>query len=264
MRILFVGDIHGKPGRRVLRDRLPVLRQQHKIDLVIANGENAAGGAGISADTAQEIFAAGVGVITGGNHTWQHRDAYELLDSDARILRPLNYPPGTPGRGATIVAGSTGRQVGVINLQGRVFMSDLDDPFRAARAECERLRDTTPLIVVDFHAEATSEKIALGWYLDGRASAVVGTHTHVQTADERVLPGGTAFISDVGMTGPRDGVIGMDREKILERFLTQLPVRFEVASGPAQLSAVVVDVDETSGRARSIERVLEFEASDAH
>ncbi len=264
MRILFVGDIHGKPGRRILRDRLPVLRQRHKIELVIANGENAAGGAGISTDTAQEILAAGVGVITGGNHTWQHRDAYELLDSDPRVIRPLNYPPGTPGRGATVVAGSNGRQVGVVNLQGRVFMTDLDDPFRAARAECERLRDTTPLIVVDFHAEATSEKIALGWYLDGRASAVVGTHTHVQTADDRVLPGGTAYISDVGMTGPRDGVIGMDREKILERFLTQLPVRFEVASGPAQLSAVVLDVDDTSGRARSIERVLEVEASDAH
>lgn len=264
MRILFVGDIHGKPGRRILRDRLPILRQQHEFDLVIANGENAAGGAGISVDTAQEIFAAGVGVITGGNHTWQHRDAFELLDSDPRILRPLNYPPGTPGRGATVVAGRNGRQVGVVNLQGRVFMPELDDPFRAARAECERLRDTTPLVLVDFHAEATSEKIALGWYLDGRCSAVVGTHTHVQTADERVLPGGTAYISDVGMTGPRDGVIGMDRERILERFLTHLPVRFEVAPGPAQLNAVIIDVDETSGRTRAITRVQEFEASDAH
>lgn len=263
MRILFVGDVHGKPGRRILKAQLPNLRAAHDLALVIANGENAAGGAGISADVAQELVAAGVDVITGGNHTWQHRDAYELLDGDARLVRPLNYPPGTPGRGATVVTGRAGVRVGVVNLQGRVFMQELDDPFRAARAECERLRDTTPVIVVDIHAEATSEKIALAWYLDGRCSAVIGTHTHVQTADERVLPGGTAYLTDVGMTGPRDGVIGMDRERILERFLTQLPVRFEVASGPAQLNAAVIDVDETTGRARSIVRIMEFEPSDA-
>ncbi|HEX9532643.1 MAG TPA: TIGR00282 family metallophosphoesterase [bacterium] len=263
MRILFIGDIHGKPGRRILTARLPELRREHKLALVIANGENSAGGAGISAEIARELLASGVDAITGGNHTWQHRDAYELLDSDPRLLRPLNYPPGTPGRGATVVSTRTGSRVGIINVQGRVFMAELDDPFRAARAECERLRDTTPVILVDFHAEATSEKIALGWYLDGRCSAVVGTHTHVQTADERVLPGGTAYITDVGMTGPRDGVIGMDRERILERFLTQLPVRFEVAAGPAQLNAVVVDVDEESGRARSISRIAEVEQASA-
>ena len=263
MRILFVGDIHGKPGRRILRDRLPRLRQAHDLALVIVNGENSAGGAGINAETAQELFTAGADAITGGNHTWQLREAYELLDSDPRLLRPLNYPPGAPGRGATVVTGRTGTPVGIINLQGRVFMQQLDDPFRAAREECERLRERAPVIVVDMHAEATSEKIALGWYLDGRCSAVIGTHTHVQTADERVLPQGTAYITDVGMTGPRDGVIGMDREGILERFLTQMPVRFEVASGPAQLNAVIVDVDESTGRARSITRVREVEEPDA-
>jgi metallophosphoesterase (TIGR00282 family) len=263
MRILFVGDIHGKPGRRILKARLPELRRDHHLGVVIANGENSAGGAGISTEVAQELLAAGVDVITGGNHTWQHRDAYELLDADARILRPLNYPPGTPGRGATIVSTRNGTKVGVVNLQGRVFMAELDDPFRAGRAECERLSQTTRVIIVDIHAEATSEKIALGWYLDGRCSAVLGTHTHVQTADERVLPGGTAYITDAGMTGPRDGVIGMDRERILERFLTQLPVRFEVAAGPAQLNAVVVDVDEENGRALSIIRIVEVEQTSA-
>lgn len=263
MRILFVGDVHGKPGRRILRDRLPAFRRDHDLALIIANGENAAGGAGISTDVAQEMFAAGVDAITGGNHTWQNRDAYELLDSDARMLRPLNYPPGTPGRGAAVVTTRTKKLVAIINVQGRVFMSELDDPFRAARAECARLRDQTPVIIVDMHAEATSEKLALGWYLDGQCTAVVGTHTHVQTADDRVLPGGTAYITDVGMTGPRDGIIGMDRERILERFLTQLPVRFEVASGPAQLNAVVIDVDEATGRARSIQRIMEFEQLDA-
>ncbi len=263
MRILFVGDVHGKPGRRILRDRLPRLRQEHDLALVIANGENAAGGAGISPDVAQELFAAGVEAITGGNHTWQLREAIELLDSDPRILRPLNYPPGTPGRGATVVTGRTGTPVGIINVQGRVFMQNRDDPCRAAQTEGERLRERAPVIVGDVHAEATSEKIALGWYLDGRCSAVIGTHTHVQTADERVLPQGTAYITDAGMTGPRDGVIGMDRERILERFLTQLPVRFEVASGPAQLNAVVVEVDESTGRARAITRIREFEETDA-
>lgn len=263
MRILFVGDIHGKPGRRILRAVLPRLRREHEASFVIANGENAAGGSGISADVAEELFASGVDLITGGNHTWHQREAYELLDGDPRILRPLNFPPGVPGRGVTVAVNKNGQPVAVINLQGRVFMQEIDDPFRAARAEVERVRPQTPVIIVDVHAEATSEKIALGWYLDGRVSAVVGTHTHVQTADERILPQGTAYITDVGMTGPRDGVIGMDRERILERFLTQLPVRFEVAKGQAQLNAVVIDIDETSGKARGITRIMEFEPTDA-
>ncbi len=257
MHILVVGDIHGKPGRTILRDVLPGLRREHDAALVIANGENAAGGAGISAKVVEEIFDAGVDVITGGNHTWHNRDAYELLDGDPRLLRPMNYPAGVPGRGATVVQAKGGQRVAVLNVQGRVFMQELEDPFRAARAEAERLRDETPVIVVDFHAEATSEKIALGWYLDGRVSAVIGTHTHVQTADERILPDGTAYITDVGMTGPRDGVIGMAREGILERFLTQLPVRFQVAKGPVQLNAIAVDVDEGTGRARAITRILQ-------
>ncbi len=255
MRILVVGDIHGKPGREILRALLPRLRKEHDTAFVIANGENAAGGAGISPDVAQEIFEAGVDVITGGNHTWQNRDAYELLDGESRLVRPLNYPPGVPGRGVTVGQTKSGQRVAVLNLQGRVFMAQIEDPFRIGRSEADRLRETTPVIIVDFHAEATSEKIALGWYLDGHVSAVIGTHTHVQTADERILPGGTAYLTDVGMTGPRDGVIGMAKEGILERFLTQLPVRFQVAKGPAQLNAAVIDVDEETGRARGITRI---------
>lgn len=263
MHLLFVGDVHGKPGRRILRERLPGLRRRTQAELVIANGENAAHGAGINREVVEELFAAGVDVITGGNHTWQQRDASELLDSEMRLLRPLNFPPGTPGRGSTVAKTRGGRAVGVVNAQGRVFMpAQVDDPFRAVRAEVERLREQTHVVIVDFHAEATSEKIALGWYLDGLASAVIGTHTHVQTADERVLPGGTAFICDVGMTGPRDGVLGMDRERILERFLTSLPVRFEVASGPAQLNAVALEIDADSGRARAITRIAESDDAD--
>ncbi len=256
MRILVVGDIHGRPGRVILRDLLPRLRREHEAAFVIANGENAAGGAGVTPEVVTELFDAGVDVITGGNHTWHNRDAYDLLDGEPRLLRPINYPAGVPGHGAAIAQTKNGQRVAVLNLQGRVFMHELDDPFRVARAEADRLRKDTPVIIVDFHAEATSEKIALGWYLDGRVSAVIGTHTHVQTADERILPGGTAYITDVGMTGPRDGIIGMARESILERFLTQLPVRFEVAKGPAQLNAVVVDVDEVTGRARAIVRIM--------
>ena len=259
MLLLIVGDVHGRPGRRILKERLPRLRARYDARFIIANGENAAGGAGLSREVADEIFAAGVDVITGGNHIWQHRDAYELLDAEARIVRPLNYPPGVPGHGTTVATSKDGVPVAVLNLQGRVFMPEVDDPFRTVRAEIEGVRERARVIVLDFHAEATSEKIAMGWYLDGKISALIGTHTHVQTADERILPQGTAYISDVGMTGPRDGVIGMDRERILERFLTALPVRFEVASGPAQLNAVAVDVDEETGKARRIERILELD-----
>lgn len=258
MIVLVVGDIHGKPGRRILKAALPRLRKESGAALVVANGENAAGGAGITGDVVREIFDAGVHVITGGNHTWHNRDAYQTLDAEPRLLRPANFPPGAPGHGSTVVE-VDGAAVGVLNLQGRIFMQPIDDPFRTARAELDRLSERAAAVIVDFHAEATSEKIALGWYLDGRVSALVGTHTHVQTADERVLPGGTAYISDVGMTGPRDGVIGMDKDGILERFVTQLPVRFTVAAGPAQLNAVALDIDEQTGRARSIRRIQEFE-----
>lgn len=249
-----MGDVTGKPGRRLLTERLQALRRRHGVDVVIANGENAAGGVGLTVGVAAELFAAGVDVITGGNHTWHNREVYDLLDSDPRVLRPANYPPGVPGRGAAVVTTGGGTRVGVLNLQGRVFMQNLDDPFRSGREEAAILRASVPAVFVDFHAEATSEKVALGWYLDGRVSAVVGTHTHVQTADERILPQGTAYLTDVGMTGPRDGIIGMARESIIERFLTQLPARFEVAAGPVQLNAVRVDIAD-DGRATAIERL---------
>jgi len=256
MHLLFVGDVHGKPGRRILRERLPRLRSRFGAQLVVANGENAAGGAGINAGVIEEILAAGVDVVTGGNHTWQQRDAYELLDAEPRLLRPLNFPPGTPGRGATTATARDGTRVGVLNAQGRVFMpAAVEDPFRGVRAEVERLREEIRVIIVDIHAEATSEKVALGWYLDGLVSAVIGTHTHVQTADERVLPKGTAYITDVGMTGPTEGVIGVDRDVILQRFLQQMPVRFEPAKGPAALHGAVVSVDPDSGRALDIRRL---------
>ncbi|MDR7484144.1 MAG: TIGR00282 family metallophosphoesterase [Armatimonadota bacterium] len=254
MRVLFVGDVTGKPGRRLLAARLAALRRAHGLDAIIVNGENAAGGMGLTAGVAEELFATGVDVITGGNHIWHNREAYELLDADPRVLRPANYPPGVPGRGAAVITTASGARLAVLNLQGRVFMQELDDPFRVGREQAAMLRAEVPAVIVDFHAEATSEKVAMGWYLDGIVSAVIGTHTHVQTADERVLPGGTAYITDVGMTGPRDGIIGMKREAILERFLTQLPVRFEVASGPVQLNAVIIGIVD-DGRAESIERL---------
>jgi metallophosphoesterase (TIGR00282 family) len=257
VRLLFIGDVTGKPGRKLLADRLPGLRRSLALDVVIANGENAAGGMGLTAGVAAELFASGIDVLTGGNHIWQNREAYDLLDSDPRVLRPANYPPGVPGRGAAVITTTGGLRIGILNLEGRVFMHYLEDPFRVGREQAETLRASVPAVVVDFHAEATSEKIAMGWYLDGRVSAVIGTHTHVQTADERVLPGGTAYITDVGMTGPRDGIIGMAREAILERFLTQLPVRFEVAAGPVQLNAMIVDVA-GDGRATAVERLRVF------
>jgi metallophosphoesterase (TIGR00282 family) len=254
VKVLFIGDVTGKPGRRIVAEKLPALRRAYGLDVVIANGENSAGGMGLTAGTAAELRAAGVDILTNGNHVWHNREAYGLLDADPQILRPANYPPGVPGRGVAVVTVTGGARIGVLNLQGRVFMQELDDPFRMAREQAGVLRAEVPAVVVDFHAEATSEKVAMGWYLDGFVSAVIGTHTHVQTADERILPGGTAFITDVGMTGPRDGIIGMAREEILDRFLTQLPMRFEVAPGPVQLNAVVVTIGD-DGRASGIERV---------
>jgi len=251
MKILFVGDVVGRLGRKTLRALLPTLKQETQADLIVANGENAAGGRGLTLATADELFAAGVDVITSGNHVWEIREIYPTLDGEAPILRPLNYPPGVPGRGLLIAHGAA-----FINLQGRTFMgADTDCPFRAADSALESLQDI-PVIIVDIHAEATSEKAALAWYLDGRVSAVIGTHTHVATADARVLPNGTAFVSDVGMVGPRDSIIGVEIKPIIERFLTQLPTRFSpVEQGPAILNSVLIDVDETSGRAQSIVRI---------
>lgn len=255
-RLLFIGDVFARPGRDMVRRAVPALVRSRQIDLVIANGENAAGGAGLQRDQALELFRAGVQVITGGNHIWDKRELLAFIDQEPRILRPGNYPAGTPGAGSVIITTAAGVRVGVVNLMGRVYLSTLDDPFAAADRLLAALADEgAQVTLVDFHAEVTSEKIALCWHLDGRASAVVGTHTHVQTADERVLPGGTACITDVGMTGPHNGVIGMAREGVIARFRTGLPGRFAPADGDVRLHGVVVDVDEGTGRATAITRV---------
>lgn len=257
MKILFIGDVVGRPGRQVLSARLGRLIDTRRIDFVIANGENAAGGFGLTLDTVRDLFALDIHVLTSGNHIWDKKEIIDHLDRYPELLRPANYPPGLPGRGSGVFLTSAGIKVGVLNLEGRVFMNNLECPFRIADAMIEELRREASVILVDFHAEATSEKVALGHYLDGRVSAVVGTHTHVPTADERILPGGTAFITDVGMTGSRDSVIGIRKELAIEKFLNQWPVRFEIAKGEPLLNAVLIDVDEQSGCARSIERVME-------
>ena len=254
MRILFVGDVVGKPGRAGLARAMPELRDRHSPDLVIANGENAAGGLGITEGTAGEMFDCGVDVITTGNHVYRRREAYGFLDRTERVVRPANYMLGNPGRGhTTIEVGS--QRVCVINLSGTVELRAARSPFAEADALLERLGGSADVFFVDFHAEVTSEKIAMGWHLDGQVAAVVGTHTHVPTADARVLPGGTAYISDVGMTGSRDGVIGVRREQALEAFRTQMPVHFDTASEDIWVNAVVIEVGE-DGRASSIEQVL--------
>ena len=253
--ILFIGDIIGKPGRQVVSRELHRLVDRYRVDLVIANGENAAGGFGLTAETARELYACGIHLLTSGNHIWDKKDNLEFLTREERLVRPANYPEGTPGVGSRVVTTPGGVKVAVLNLEGRVFMNNLDCPFRTADREVARLRKEAPIVFVDFHAEATSEKAALGWYLDGRASAVVGTHTHVQTADERVLPAGTAYISDVGMTGGYDGVIGMRKDEAIGRFLTLLPTKFEPAKGNLGLNGVVVTVDKASGQALGIERI---------
>jgi metallophosphoesterase (TIGR00282 family) len=256
LKILFIGDIIGRPGRQMVSRYLDRLIDRHQIDLSIANAENAAAGFGLTVDVVSELFSMGLDVLTTGNHVWDKKDGLICLEQEPRLLRPINYPPGLPGVGVGVYHTSAGIPVAVVNIEGRVFMGNLDCPFRAADAALEGLGDQAAVVFVDFHAEATSEKGAMGAYLDGRVSAVVGTHTHVPTADERVLPGGTAFISDVGMTGARDSVIGIRKELSVQRFLTQLPVRYEVAKKDPMLCAIVVDIDETTGVARKIERVM--------
>lgn len=255
MKVLFIGDIVGEPGRKIVREQLKRLVEVHRTGLVIANGENAAGGFGITQEIAEDLFFAGIDVLTSGNHVWDKKEIEPYLVKQDRLIRPANYPEGTPGFGSVVVAAEDGARAAVLNLEGRVFMSDVEDPFRAADREIERLKKETPVIIIDFHAEATSEKAALGWYVDGRASAVIGTHTHVQTADERILPGGTAFLTDAGMTGPSDSVIGVRKEDAIARFLTQRPRKFEIPKGPVHLDAAVLDIDERSGKALSIERI---------
>jgi metallophosphoesterase (TIGR00282 family) len=255
LRILFIGDIVGKPGRQAVQHILPKLKMAQSPVFVVANGENAAGGIGVTRDTAAEIFHAGVDVITLGNHAWAKRDVFPYLDKEPRLLRPANYPDGTPGRGWGIYSADTGESIAIISLCGRVFMDHLENPFRVADSILETLSGDTDVILIDLHGEATSEKSAFGWYMDGRVNAVVGTHTHVQTADERILPNGTAYITDVGMTGPTDSVIGVTKDLVITRFLTQLPGRFEVAEGDSVLSAVTIDIDTSTGRAVKIDRL---------
>lgn len=255
VRILFIGDIVGSPGRSAISRELHRLVDRHAVDLVIANGENAAGGFGITPDTAEELYRQGICLLTSGNHIWDKKDNSGFLDRETRIIRPANYPPGTPGRGSALVETPGGVTVAVLNLEGRVYMKNLDCPFRIADAELALLKRETPIVLVDIHAEATSEKAALGWYLDGRVSAVVGTHTHVQTADERILPGGTAYLTDVGMTGSFDSVIGIDKGQAIQRFLTQQPVKFDIPKKDLRINAVVIGVETATGRAVSIERI---------
>jgi len=256
VRVLFIGDVVGGPGRRGLAAALPRLRERLEPDLVIANGENAAGGVGITERTAEDLFAAGVELLTSGNHVYRHRDAYEFLDRCERIVRPANYPRGNPGRGSLIWEVG-GRKIGLLNLSGELQLTVARSPFPAAESELAELeRRGAEVVIVDFHAEVTSEKIAMGWHLDGRVAAVVGTHTHVPTADARVLPGGTAFICDVGMTGARTSVLGVQVEDALGRFRTQMPARFRTAEEDVWVNGVVFDVGD-DGRATSIEQVLE-------
>jgi metallophosphoesterase (TIGR00282 family) len=255
VKVLFIADVVGKPGRRIVAGILGKLRKDLGVSLVVANGENGAGGYGLTAETADELLSSGIDIITSGNHIWDKREFVPRLRDDSRILRPANYPPGNPGRGHTLVTTTDGNDVGVLNLQGKVFMPALDCPFRTAMTLVENLRKHTKMLVVDIHAEATAEKIALGWYLDGLVSAVIGTHTHVQTADERILPGGTAYLTDVGMTGPVDSVIGVRTELALKRFLTQVPHRFQTAEANVRLMGAVVDIDDRTGKARSIRRI---------
>ncbi len=262
MRILFIGDIVGSPGRQIVHDRLADLVEQRQIDLVIANGENSASGFGITPRLADGLLQSGIEVLTGGNHSWDRREIMEYMPHQPRLLRPANFPEGNPGTGLYVGAAKNGVKFAVLNLQGRIFLPAFDDPFRKAECELAKIPADVAFILVDIHAETTSEKVALGWFLDGRVTTVVGTHTHVATADERVLPNGTAYITDVGMTGPHDGVIGMERTGILKKFLDGMPARFEVATGDVQMNAVLIETDDAGPRndagrlrASSIERV---------
>jgi 2',3'-cyclic-nucleotide 2'-phosphodiesterase len=255
MRILFIGDIVGRPGRDLVRHGLRGLVDHHRVDLVIANAENAAAGFGITREIGDQLLDYGVDVMTSGNHIWDKKEALDYIGTEPRLVRPANYPSGAPGNGSYVARTRDGVSVGVVNVMGRVFMLNIDDPFQVVLREIEAVKQRARIVFVDFHAEATSEKIAMGWHLDGRVTAVVGTHTHVQTADERILPKGTAYLTDVGMTGPHDSIIGVEVGPALTRFLTGLPQKFDTATANPRLNAVVIDADEQSGRATDIERV---------
>ena len=255
MNILFIGDIVGRPGRELIRVGLRALVDRYSLDLVIANAENSAAGFGITKDIGDTLLEWGVDVMTSGNHIWDKKEAMPYIAGEPRLLRPANYPAGVPGRGSYVAQTGDGRAVGVINVMGRVFMLNIDDPFAVVLREIDAIRHRTRVIIVDFHAEATSEKMAMGWHLDGKVTAVLGTHTHVQTADERVLPGGTAYLTDAGMTGPHDSIIGMEKEPSLARFLNAMPSRFEPATGNPRLNGAVIEADDKTGRATRITRI---------
>ncbi|MDZ7317259.1 MAG: TIGR00282 family metallophosphoesterase [candidate division KSB1 bacterium] len=253
--VLFIGDVVGKAGLDALTKWLPELKARHEIEFTIVNGENGAQGKGLTEALAKQYMELGADVITGGNHTWTHAEFRRYLDQSDRVLRPANYPDSAPGKGAVVLTSSAGTPIGVINLQGRAFMYDIDCPFRKADELIDRLRRQTPILIVDMHAEATAEKSALAWYLDGRVSAVIGTHTHVQTADERILPKGTAYLSDAGMTGPHDSVIGLDVQVAVKRFLSGIPEYYQTATANVRLNGVLIKIDRQTGRAKSIERI---------
>jgi metallophosphoesterase (TIGR00282 family) len=255
--ILMCGDIVGKPGRTAVRELLPVLKKRHSVDFVIANAENAAGGSGLTPDTVNELISAGAHVLTSGDHVWRNKAVQEIIGREERLIRPANYPAAAPGHGSVMISVESGVRIGVVNVLGRIFMKPAECPFAAAARECDAIRKETPLIVVDVHAEATSEKIALGRYLDGKVSAVIGTHTHVQTSDEQIFPGGTAYITDVGMTGPTVSILGREIGPVVRHFLTQMPERFNVAGEGVEFQGVVIRVDENTGKAVGIERVRE-------
>lgn len=255
MNILIIGDIVGKGGRKITLQAVPQLISQHNIDLCIANAENAAGGFGITPKIARQLLEMGIDVLTSGNHIWDRKEIEEYLEHEPRLIRPANYPNGVPGKGSVVIHTNSGNPVGIINLSGRVFMQSIECPFKKAEEEVTKLKAQTNTIIVDFHAEATSEKIAMGWFLDGQVSAVIGTHTHVVTADEKILPHGTAYITDIGMTGAHDSVIGLKKEIVIKRFLTQTPIQFETSKKDIQLNGVLFEVDEITGKATKIERL---------
>lgn len=251
MKVLFIGDIVGNPGRKAAKEIITAIKKEMPFDYCIANGENSAGGSGITYVVAQELYKIGINAITMGNHTWSKREVTNFIDSDNRIIRPANYPSELPGKGSQIIDG----KLGIVNVLGRVYMDGVDCPFKAAEREVEYLKSFVKVVIVDIHAEATSEKCAMAWLLDGRVSCVLGTHTHVQTADERIFPCGTAFISDVGMTGPYEGIIGVERHLVIEKFITHMPVKFEVAKGPVQFNAVYLNIDDKTGKTNEIQRI---------
>lgn len=254
MKVLFIGDIVGSPGRKVVKEYIAELRRELNFDFCIANAENAAGGSGITYVVAQELYKMGIDALTMGNHTWSKREINSFIDSDPKLIRPANYPPEVPGQGSAIING----KLGIVNLIGRVYMDNADCPFKALDRELEHIKSKVKVCIVDMHAEATSEKCAIAWHADGRVSAVLGTHTHVQTADERILPCGTAFISDVGMTGPSEGIIGVDKDIVLKKFRHCMPVRFELAKGGVQFNAVILDIDDDTGKTISIKRLTKY------